>query len=298
MSLESELVKLKALIDSDLTLEAIKLSKEIEDKILDGILESENKKDENQSDYDYFCSFPEVKLINWDENLYFRCLDNIKRVLKHDFNEKSDNHESWYFEEDDTKMITTVHKMIINAPLKKILLVLLEFKHINNLMKDEVGIIKMLKTISPYRSIVNTLLNIPFPYKNRQCLNYGNTFINHELKQLLIFTRSLTKADLEEINCSEIEVDSEEYEKLDMKFSYYTIKKLEDNKFELLCGLNADAKLSGIPDFICNSIIKNLSLNTGLKLKKIMEDQSYDSLYEQDYQDKKELYLKLIKIIE
>ena len=75
-------------------------------------------------------------------------------------------------------------------------------------------------------------------------------------------------------------------------------KKIEENKFELLCGLNADAKLSGIPDFICNSVIKNISLNTGLKLKKIMEDESYDSLYEQDYQDKKEIYLKLQRKIQ
>lgn len=298
MSIEDEIVKLKELITSDKSVEAIEFMKSIEERIFDGDLESKSKPEEI-SDYEFFVNIPEVKLIQWDENLYYRCLDNIKKATKTHPSYKDDKGESWYFEEDDTNCITIVNKVIVNSHIKKILLSLLDFQHLNSLSEEKFGKLEILKHITKNRSLVKTILKMPL-FKDRVCINYGNNFINHKNKQILMLTRSITEEDLPTLQSEDMEtkLKTENMERIDLKFSFHTLKKIDKDQYEFISGLNADAKLTLVPDYFYNNFLKETSRNICLFIKQLIEDPSNDKIYEEGYLKYKSYYDELITLLE
>lgn len=297
MSLEAEVQKLNEITFKYDTVSAIQYMKEIEEKVLDGELNAENNQNKDLSDYEYFHQFPCVKLLSTDENLYFRCLDNLKKVHKKAPDDKENGIDSWYFVEDDSNIITTVHKFIIKAPLMRILNIIFEPMKLKSHVKD-LGNFDILKEISDYRSLVKARVKVGFGYTDRMSLNYGNTFLNSELKTALFLTKSLKSYQLSSINSEEIKFDLEDCEEIDLKFSYYTVKKTKDGRYEVTTGLNGDAKLTGIPDFVCNKVVKAISYNISKLFKKLFEEKTMDKFYEGDYEKRKDLYDQIIKIIE
>lgn len=293
MSLDNEIQKLSNLIKQDDYLKAINLAKEIEEKIFDGDLETNLKKKE-QTDYDYFMLSEEAKLIFWDEKLYERCLDNIRRIKKHQCSYKDSDRESWFFEEDDSTMITPIHRFIIDVPIKRLLLAILEVEVLNKYCSEDLGFITIDNLITEYRSICTTNFKFPFPYKDRTCHNYGNTIFNPNLKHFILFTKSLNSdEEFKNLGVEPLKL-REGYEAVDVKFSFALISRIEGECFEMIIGLNADAKLSGLPDLILNSILKDISVNGPHRLIGLMKDKTLDAEYESIYQQKKAKYDRLL----
>lgn len=293
MSLDAEIGILKNLIIKDDYVLAITKAKEIEEKIFDGDLES-NLKKKDQSDYDYFMTSKEAKIIFYDEKLYERCLDNIKRTLKHFCNFKSEEIESWFFTEDDSSMITPIHRYVIDFPFKRILLTLLEHEVINEKCSEDLGFVTIDKLLTDLRSICSLNFRFPFPYKDRCCHNYGNTIFNPQLNHFLLITKSLNSdEDYQNLGVEPLKI-MDGFERIDIKFTFIMLRKLDDGKFEMVCGLNADAKLSGLPDVICNSILKEVSAKGPLRIIELMKDKSLDEKYESLYLRKKDHYDRML----
>lgn len=298
MSLEEEIKKLTDLAyQLESTLPAIKYMKEIEEKIFDGELEATDKKDKDQADYDYFQTFPAVKLLTVDENLYFRCMDNLKKVHKKPADSNTDGIESWEFKEDDSNIITTVHRFSVKAPVLRLLQLLLETEKVNQLI-EELGTVTTLKEINDFRVIIKTVFKIGMGYADRVTLSYGNTFFNEELKTLLVLTRSLQANELGQVNSEDAKYDKGDCEEVDMKFSYYSIRKLKDGRYEILMGVNSDVKLTGVPDFMANGLIKDISLKLAKVFKKLSDDKKVDKVMDGVYEKKKEMYDVSIKFLE
>lgn len=293
MSLDAEISILKELVINDEYILAIKKAKEIEEKIFDGDLETDLKK-KDESDYDYFTATKEVKIIFYDEKLYERCLDNIRRIIKHECNYKSTEIESWFFTEDDSSMITPIHRYVIDIPFKRILLTLLEHEIINEKCSDDLGFVSIDKLLTELRSICTLNFRFPFPYKDRCCHNYGNTIFNPQLKHFILMTKSLNSdEEFRNLGVEPLKI-SDGFERIDVKFTFIMLRKLDDGKFEMVSGLNADAKLSGLPDVICNSILKEASSKGPLRMIELMKDKSLDEKYEILYLKRKAYYDRML----
>lgn len=297
--IEDEVKTLRSYIFNSNPLEYIKKVKEIEDKIFDGECEAKDNKNEDLSDYEYFTQFKEVKIAQLEDNMFFRCIDNIKKAFNKNPDNTSENISTWEFYEDDSKTITTVGKINIYCSLKKILLVYLDLNNLNNILKDKIGSSIIIKNLSPFKSIVSSHLKMPFPYKDRYSVTLGNTFLDYDNKTIYLFSKSITPIEIEELfdikdlkikDSSGNHVNYEDADIIDLKFNYISIKKVSTNSFELYLGTNANANLTGIPHLVANKIIKEIAKSTSLEFKKIMEDKSNDYLFEDYYTNNKNFF--------
>lgn len=281
--LEDHIEHIEKIYQEDKIIESFSYFKFLEEGVFSGDITFKSI-DEEKSDYENFLAFPVLTKVNYDSNLYYRCIETYKNCFSKPPSKILDDAKLWWINEEDTKSLTAVGSVDINASLLKCLY-LLGDQQSTLKTYDSFESISTLKSITSKRNISSTVVKLPSPFDKRQVLSYSVWFKDGDSAVLMYKSvgedsRLFDFKDNRGSNIQEIKVN----------FGFYLFKPISEKKTNMICGSNIEYNLTGVPDLIMNNIIKEISIRGVSMNKSLMEDPENDKILEQNSEGSKDFY--------
>lgn len=268
--LDDHIEYLDKLYKDEKVIEAFAYFKFLEEGIFSGDILFKSM-DEEKSDYENFLAFPVISKINYDQNLYYRCIETYKNCFSKTPSEVKDGAKLWWIKEEDTKSMTTVGSVEIKASLLKCLSILRD-KDLN-IQTYNFESVDNIKILSHNRNITSTVVKLPSPFEKRQVVTYC-IYFKDEDSGVMMYKSSKEDAELFDYK------DVSTLQEIKVNFGFSIFKRINDNLTSMITGSNIEYNLTGVPDLVMNNIIKELS-QRGLSIyKKLMEDPENDKILE------------------
>lgn len=201
--------------------------------------------------------------------------------------------KSWFFYNEKISTITLCNRCIVKAPVLHIMTVLAELDLMKNFIKS-IDSMDILGNITLFRFLLHSKISIPSPISNREMIGYGIGSIDKKNKSIMMPFKSICDGNKEYCSVPIPEV-STKYKRVYVEFGFFHIKVINDNECEITQCINTNPKVSFVPLFIINKILKEISYYMTAEFMKEIE-RSYQEnieMYNKRRIDKPEFYTKI-----
>jgi hypothetical protein len=276
-------------MNEGLVLEAINVSKVLEELILDSKIKFKQNK-ESKSEYELYETHPVILSIQEDEELIFKCLDNYKKMNKRDPDRSSNGIDSWFNYEDKLSSMTICGRVTLNV---KMLNLIAMFKEIDLLQEqvDQFEFINLMEKITFTKWTAHCGIKMPMTFSNRDLVLIGVGLFDKKEQLFIIAFKSL-----EQNKGKTVPQPDSKHCRIDMNFGFYIAKYLDENHSELFTCFNVDPKVS-VPWFLINTFTKDVGYYMTSDFRKIAEKVGLEKIYEERINKFKEDYDKIKKAI-
>jgi hypothetical protein len=283
---EEHMKKLAEMYNDDQIIECIDYVKNLESKVLAGELISRENKKDDMTEYEKFKSEELISHVFDDNELFYRCWDSYKYLQNQKPDRSSKGIDNWFKYEEDLNSLTICARVVLKSNFMRILSVLAEI----DLMKvEKFESIEIIKQYSLFRWLVNIKLKMPITISNREVVAVGfGTPIPHT-KSIILPFRSVKDGYYGITPPPE----NPKYTRIDVNYGFYHIKYIDEEHCELTNCFNVDPKVSYIPWFVLNSVIKEIGYYVMDDLRKMIESEEGAKIYNERIESKKVFYDKI-----
>ena len=228
--------------------------------------------------------------IQEDFNLISTCLDIHKYITSTKPEREHKGVSTWYLYDDKVNTVTMCCKCTVKTSILHLLSVFAEL----DLMKDFINKFDKIEKIgdfSIFRWILDIKIRLPSILSNRDTIAYGIGKVLPEENSVLITFKSVDNALKEYCNLIIPENTSNvKYKRIDVNFGYHYIKIINEEECELyFCG-NVNPKVSLVPMFIINKVMKELAFYLMDAFRKQFESTKHLDIYKERRQKNKQFY--------
>lgn len=267
----------KKIYEDEELLQAIEIVKTAESKLLSGDIHFKEE-DKTQSDYDRFTKNKFVKSLNSDNDLIFKCLETYKKINRKDPDRSADGIDNWFIKDEKLNSITICGRVTISTSFFNMIAV---FKEVD-ILKESITSFEELtavKVVSQTRWLALNRVKMPVTISNRELYIVGYGIFLKKENMIMILLHSPTPDEEEYKDC--ILPEDSKYTRLNMNYGFYCVKYLDNQTTELFSCFNMDPKVSYVPWFVLNGIIKEFGYYYMSDLRKAAEDEKLAVKYKQ-----------------
>jgi hypothetical protein len=149
--------------------------------------------------------------------------------------------------------------------------------------------IALLGNITPFRLLVHSKIKMPMMVANRDLILQGFGVVNEKEKTILIPCKSIAAHNYFDVDLPK---ENSSYKRIDLVVGFFHIKCIGENTYCLTNCYNVDPKVSVIPWFVINTVIKEINYYILEGLKKQIENGDKE-IYEKRIQEKIKFYDKI-----
>ena len=228
-----------------------------------------------------------------DLNLVNTCLNIHKLIISTKPEREYNGISTWYLYDNKVNTLTMCCKCKIKTSIFHLLSVFSEL----DLMKEFIKKFEKIEKIgefSMFRWVLDIKINLPSPLSNRDTIAYGIGKVLPEENSVLITFKSLENGLKEYCNMIVPESDEKSnYKRIFVNFGYHYIKIINNEECELyFCG-NINPKVSFVPMFIINKVMKELAYYLMDAFRKQLEN-TKDSLIYKERREKNNKFYDMI----
>lgn len=204
--------------------------------------------------------------------------------------------QSWFFEEEGINTITLCNKSIIKASCLHILSCVCELDLLKTAIK-QLNKCEKFGEFSILRFLMTIQVNLPMMISNREIIAFGFGSIDKSTKNLLIPFKSINPKIKKYCGVEVPAIDSN-YKRIYIEFGFLNIKIIDDNTCEITQCVNVNPKVSLVPYFIINKVLKEMSYYITSDLIKHVETTMKEDVYEKRRKSNPTLYNRILKELE
>lgn len=233
-----------------------------------------------------FAQIPIIVTSKEELGLTQKCLEIYSQITQTKPDKESDGVKTWFKYEEGIKSMTICGQTVINAELFDILAVLAELDLMKNFIKQFEDIIP-LGNITPFRLLIHAKVAMPVTIAKRDLVLKGFSYIDKDNKSILIPIKSVHGGMQ---NGIDIPKEHSKYKRVDLIFGFFHIKYINEKSFCITNCYNVDPRVSVIPWFIINTVVKFINYYILIGLKKQIEGGKNKELYTKRIEERKEFY--------
>lgn len=258
-------------------LQAIDTLKTAESRLLSGEI---SFKDETvgQTDYDRFAKSKLVTSLYKDNDLIFQCLETYKKIIRKNPERSSDGIDNWFIQDEKLSSLTICGRVTISTSFFNMIAV---FKEVD-ILKESVSSFEELcavKIVSQTRWLAMNRVKMPITISNRELYIVGFGIFLKKENMIMILLHSPDSDDEEYKEC--VPPENSKYARLQMNYGFYCVKYLDHQTSELFSCFNIDPKVSYVPWFVLNGVIKEFGYYYMNDLRKAAENEKLAAKYKQ-----------------
>jgi hypothetical protein len=246
----------------------------------------------------------------YKENVKDKRIDNLKLIMDEDefllktsqdvlkeVNSKVPEREhagikSWFFYNDKISTITLCNRCNVKAPLLHILSVLAEIDLMKNFVKS-LNKVEKCGDITMFRFILKIEINLPLTISNREMIGFGIGSIDKSTKSILMPFKSINPK-LSSYCSVPVPPEGKSYKRIYVEFGFFNLTVVNENECEITQCINVNPKVSYIPLFVINKILKEISYYMTAEFKTQIEKSVNDEVYPERRKKNPIFYEKLI----